>query len=157
MNPSAQVSRDESDSMAIRLHRLFALVRVPSGTEQPPFWWPLGDQLRTVMQSGVAMNDAERILSSLLEYTVDASALSISELGTVLRHVGGSDEYVDLTRPRHETETQLLLAQLDKMGVSAFRMCRAYMRGFDRVKALELLVDVTSGVAPRVQEIDPNR
>ncbi|ANY10858.1 hypothetical protein AFB00_31200 (plasmid) [Pseudonocardia sp. HH130630-07] len=71
----------------------------------------------------------------------------------VLRYIGGPQRYFDLTQPRFESETRLLLAQLEKMGVSAFRMCRAYMREFDRVAALELLVDVTSSVAPRAHEI----
>ncbi|ALL79924.1 hypothetical protein AD006_32320 (plasmid) [Pseudonocardia sp. EC080610-09] len=151
------MSNDESDSLAVRLHRLFTLVRVPSGAEEPPFWLALGDHIRKLMWTETLMNDTERTLASLLEYTADVGALSDRDLDMILRYVGASDGYLDLSRPRFETETQLLLAQLDRMGVSAFRMCRAYMREFDRVKALELLVDVTSGVAPRVQEIDPRR
>lgn len=157
MNPTAPMPDDESDSLAIRLHRLFTLVRVPSGTEESPFWLPLGAQIRNLMRSEAPMNDTERTLAALHEYTVDPSELSDRDLVMILRYVGGSDGYFDLTQPRFETETQLLLAQLDRMGVAAFRMCRAYMREFDRVTALELLVDVTSGVAPRVQEIDPRR
>lgn len=154
--PEGQQGSD-SDGLSVRLVRLFSLVRVPIEAETTPFWQPLGDQLREKIQLGLSLNEAEQVLALYLDSTVDDDAPSTRQLNAVQQHLGTPANYFDLSRPRHETETQLLLEQLERMGISAFRMCRAYMREFDRVAALQLLVDVTTGLAPRSREIDSGR
>ena len=150
-------SGEEPDGVETRLRRLLALVRVPTEGDGPPCWVTLGSHLTACLSAGKELHDAERILSSLLSSETVNVTPSEHELDVVLRYLGEPASYFDLTQPRFESEAHLLLAQLDKMGVSAFRMCRAYMREFDRVAALKLLVDVTSSVAPRAHEIGSER
>lgn len=158
MTARTEASRDEPDSVETRLRRLLALFRVPAEGDGPPYWVTLGAHLTANLGAGKKLNDAELILSSpLLNSGTVKTTPSAHEVDVVLRYIGESEHYFDLTQPRFKSEARLLLAQLDKMGVSAFRMCRAYMREFDRVAALEILVDVTSSVAPRAHEIGPER
>lgn len=157
MNRGTAAQHGEPDGLQIRLQRLVNLFRVPSGSEGPPFWMTLDAYLRSSLNTGKSLNEAERFLSTLLGPDSASVEPSARDVDLVLRYIDEAERYLDLTRPRFESEASLLLAQLDKMGVSAFRMCRAYMREFDRVEALELLVDVTSSVAPRAQEIESGR
>lgn len=150
-------TRDDPDSAETRLRRLLTLIRVPTEGDGPPYWITLGEHLSASLSAGRELNEAELILSSLLNPGAVTPTPSAHDLDVVLSFIGEPERYFDLRQPRFESEARLLLSQLDKMGVSAFRMCRAYMREFDRVAALELLVDVTSSVAPRAHEIGPER
>lgn len=152
--PPAGTLGGASDGLSVRVTRLFSLVRVPVEAETPPFWQPLDDHLRERLRLGTSLNEAEQVLASHLNSAVEDGALSTRQLNAVLQHLGAPTNYFDLAQPRYETETQLLLTQLEHMGISAFRLCRAHVREFDRVAALQLLVDVATGVAPRSREID---